>query len=1341
MVVNKFLYCVFVIILLHVTMTSYAQEVSYHNNSVVVKYIPAITNSKFVTSNSGDVYLYPEFESTILKENQFGQPLDQYLPVKFIVPSPDGFSSELLDLHYSPIRGYDIIPFDMNFDKLNDFSELSIEPTFYSSYQFPEKFYKLEYLGISSDHHLAQLQIHPYKYEDGILYMLDSITVKINFDYTKSGNTMIKSNAANAINYSQAVNWGIKPETTFKDEPRLMNGEIIKDLNLISSGSWLKVSVSEEGIYRIDANQVSASGVNVANIDVNTLKIFSKGGKELSELVSDALLNDMDEQAIQVVNKSDGKLDYIIFYGAPTVTFQKVGKKIQHYKNTYSKESYYLLTWGGRNGKRAEFPADISGEIVNRPKNYVHRVFVDEDLTNPYSPGAGRIWFGRTYFSNPFNPVLLHNLDKSGDIFYRFALAHKSDSPGVFNIFDNNEKLGTINLRSLPNYTMANRDFAELTMSASKIGNDNRSIISLQYTNPNLTGSIAYFDYFEIHYPRSFYAIDNELSFIADTNLRGISEFTINGFSGQTIYGFDVTTPSNPKIIRNTAVTGGIFKFVTDLSQGEYRKYYVSSKIKSPKVSPAELINLRGNKENADVIVLTHPDLMISAQEYKKYRESVSDLKIHIVRTDHIYNEFSCGMPDITALRDYIAYAWYNWEVKPQYLVLWGDGHYDMKNIASSKINYIPAHQSFDYYLSSFSEIHSAWSSDDFYGLIVGNDDLLDLSIGRITAENNEDGLAFVDKLKHYENNSSLDQWRSNLLLMADDGPTQGKNYEGTLHTDQSEILTMDVLNKYAQDMQYDKIYLVEYPTENIPNGRLKPKVNQDMLTKINTTGGLVLNWIGHGNPRVWGHEQILDRDVTIPQMTNLDKMFFLTAATCDFGRFDNPETKSGGEDMFLSRKGAAIAVFTSTRIVYSQLNANLLYKLYQFLFTRNQNTNRYNTLGDVVRQLKQDFTGVNDKKYFLLGDPTMKLLMPENQINIDKINGILLSENGDEPIIIPALSKITIEGRIFLPDGKSVDENFNGTVLVTLRDGDSEYQIVEEFMGIKRDKFYFTKLGPSLNRSSYKVENGKFTADFIIPKDISFSDNPGRLFVYAYSEEGEFAKGSYHNLRIDGYDPTSVHDITGPEIYLYLDSRDFIKGDVVTSNPKLIIDLFDESGINSTGIGIGHKIDAWIDDSPNSIDLTERFTTSLTDSRSGSIESFLFGLAPGKHTVKVRAWDVFNNFTIAETNFYISPNGDGSVGNVKFNYPNPFSEQTTIVLNHNMSPPFDVNMKIFSLTGVTLRDIKTSVNTYHTSEIVWDGKDNLGNLVSQGVYIVHIEVPNSSGGTTVARTKIVKIN
>ncbi len=1339
--IDKFRNIIFLLLGCLTTVVLHSQTVILDGNSAYVKYIPKLTTQKIITSSAGDVFLYPDYHSTVVNSLQEGEPFVQYLPVNFIVPGPDLFSAELIKYYYTEVNAYRIIPFDYEMMSQQNFSDIELSERYFE-YSFPERFFEMNYLGISTDHHLAQLRVYPYKIENGSLFMLDSIEIKVNFrPYYEQQGAPILNTVTTAVNLEQARFWGISTKSQTKDIPNLLENDIIRDLREVSSGNWLKISLNEEGIYRIDASQLSSSGANIASINPATIKLFGKGGRELSELVSDALNNDLDEQAIYVFTKPDGTLDYIVFYGAPTVGFEKFGSRIRHFKNNYTNETHYLLTWGGRNGKRAIFANDVNKEIINRPTNYVHRVLFDEDLLSPYVPPAGRIWFGRTFFSNPFNPIMLHNLDRTGTIFYRLGLAHNSDSGGNFNIFEGSEQIGTLNLRPISRYIFAIRGFGEYTLPANKIGNDNRSMINLKYNNPNLSSSIAYFDFFEIHYPRSFYAIDNELSFLADTNLNGVTEFTINGFSGQTIFGFEVSNPANPQAIKNTAVTGGMFKFVQELERGDYKKYYISAKVKSPKILPTELANLRGNKYNADVIVLTHPDLLASANEFKDYRESTSNLKIQIVLTNHVYNEFSCGAPDVAALRDYVAYAWHNWDVKPRYLVLWGDGHYDMKNLATSKTNHIPAHQSFVYYLESFDEIHSAWSSDDFYGLIVGNDDLLDISIGRITIESNEEGRTFLNKLKHYENNSSLDQWRTNIILLADDGPTQGKAYEGTLHTGQSEVLANDVINIYGKDMQYDKLYLVEYPTENIPNGRLKPKVNQDLLSKVNTTGGLLLNWVGHGNPRIWAHEQILERDVTIPQMTNYDKLFFLIAATCDFGRFDNPETRSGAEEMVLSRRGAAIASFSATRIVYSQFNAELAYQLYRLMLSRNSDNNEYYPLGDIIRLLKQDFTGVNDKKYFLLGDPTMKLLLPENRVHIDIINGINLNETANETIEIPALSEVTIQGRITYPDGITPKHDFNGTILITLRDGDIEYRITEYFLGIPRDQFYFRKLGPALNRSSYVVENGMFTANFIIPKDISFSPNRGRLFVYAYSNDGQFAKGSYHNLRIDGYDATSIEDRDGPKIDLYLDSRNFIAGDIVTSKPKLIVDLFDDSGINTTGLGIGHKIEAWIDNSPISIDLTNRFTTSLVDSRSGAAETFLFGLTPGRHTVRVRAWDVFNNFSVAETYFFISSAGDGSLANIKYNYPNPFSDDTKFIMNHNMPPPFEARLKVFSTDGVLVRDIKTSVNTYHTSEITWDGKDNLGNAVSQGVYIIQIEIPTENGDWTIVLSKAVKLN
>ncbi|HCN06110.1 MAG TPA: hypothetical protein DIS79_10870, partial [Bacteroidetes bacterium] len=212
-----------------------------------------------------------------------------------------------------------------------------------------------------------------------------------------------------------------------------------------------------------------------------------------------------------------------------------------------------------------------------------------------------------------------------------------------------------------------------------------------------------------------------------------------------------------------------------------------------------------------------------------------------------------------------------------------------------------------------------SYTSDDVFARTVGEDTAPDVAIGRITITSDAQGRNFIEKLRLYEHSASTDDWRTRLTTIADDGPkgTQGQS-DGDLHLAQSENLT---INHVSNEIQTRKIYLVEYPTENVARGRRKPAATQDLVSSVNTTGALFLNWVGHGNPRVWADEQILVRETTIGQFTNAEKPFFLTAATCDFARFDMTEVQSGAEELFLLPRGGAIAVFSSTRVVYSFSN------------------------------------------------------------------------------------------------------------------------------------------------------------------------------------------------------------------------------------------------------------------------------------------------------------------------------------------------------------------------------------------------------------------------------------
>lgn len=1300
--------------------------IKQNNSSIELRYISSyLGDSLFKQSNN--TLLLPKFKNAIT-ENSINNVYPKFSSsINIITPNSDGYKLTINSISTHKIENYNLA---QNPNYINEYKD--------NSSILNNDFYKITYLGISRNQHIAQLVVNPIKYNhlNKSIIIYDTINIRIDFDLSKVNfsSNINTFNSISAINFDMAKNWVSKNNDKKNVENSLQSED--RTIASLSNGEWAKITIEEEGIYKLDASDLQNAGIATNAVAAKTIKIFGKEGKALSELVSDGKNNKLDEQAIIVNTKIDGSIENIIFYGAATIGFEKRENTIKHYKNFYSDKNYYLITWGGTDGKRAKALENPQDEIKNKPNTYIERVFYDEDIVNPYTPGAGRDWFGRSFFSSPLPPTMLHDLDRNGTITYRIALAHKALEIGTFSIFENSNKIGELNLNSNSKYVHAERRIAKISIPASQINSDNRSILKFNYTNSQIS-AIGYFDFYELSYPRSFFAINNSIGFIADSSLDGVTEFIINGFNGD-IYGYDISDLKNPKLLQNNSTTGGIYTFISDINKNNFKRFYISSNIRKPKIERTEILGLRDRIDDAPIVIITHPDLYESAKKFKEYRQQTLGQKVEVYLTTNIYNEYACGVPDITAIRDFLIDAYNKWNVKPEYLVLWGDGHYDYKNIATKKTNYIPVYQTYEDDLISFDEIHKAYATDDYLALIDGDDLMVDLNFGRLTIDNPDLGFWILDKIKHYETNSSDDVWRTKLIFIADDGPAQDDDYEGARHTGQSENLQENFISKKNPDLQFDKIYLVEYPITYIGSGRRKPSVTEDMITRINTSGALLLNWIGHGNPRVWAHEQILERDITIPRMRNLDKLFFLTAATCDFGRFDDPEVRSGAEEMFVSKNGGAIGVFSATRVVYSDENARLSNAFYEQLLSRDPATMKFPSLGKTINAIKQRFVSTNDRKYFLIGDPTMTLLIPDYKIKLTSINDTEITKDNKQ-IELKALSKVKISGEILNPLTNILDDTYNGTIVVTLRDGDLHISMQEIFQNTPRSWFNFTKLGASLNKSSYNVINGKFEAEFIIPRDISFSDSNSRLFLYSVSNDGKYGTGSYHNLRISGFDENQVVDTIPPDINIFIDGRNFQSGDYVTSNPLLIVDLFDESGINTTGLGIGHKIEAWIDDSPISIDLTEKFTSSLSDSRRGVVEDILFGLSKGEHKIKVRAWDVFNNFNISEMKFVIPDSKDGSIITDLFNYPNPFNDGTNIVFRHNANPPFDVFIDIYTINGVLIRNIQDRVNTLHTSQIYFDGLDNFNNKIANGIYFFTVKL-NNENASSVGRGKLIII-
>ena len=756
------------------------------------------------------------------------------------------------------------------------------------------------------------------------------------------------------------------------------------------------------------------------------------------------------------------------------------------------------------------------------------------------------------------------------------------------------------------------------------------------------------------------------------------------------------------------------------MTPADRRRYYIGSPDDAKRVQSVQSTtygDLRGKDQSTDILVITHKDFQSAAEEYVRYRNEGGKFSATYVTTEEVYTEYSSGMLDPTAIRDYISDAYHRWSKAPRYVILIGDGTYDYRNIASTQQTYLPVYT--DGEVNSYSDLISTSVYDDYYVRVDGDDSRIDLAVGRFPVTALEQAEGVVEKIRKYERANAFGEWRRRVILAADDDIPL---LEGDGFVGQSEALQRDYLPHW---MEAEKIYLPEYPTVLSPT-RKKPGARQDLLQWFNR-GALIVNWVGHGNAKVWAHEDLLQKDEFIPQLTNDTAMPLVMAVTCNFGRFDNPEEVSGGEMFLITKNKGAAVVLATTRAVYIDDNDRLMRAYFSGLFKRDEITNGFLTLGDALLATKtRSGSDVrNDEKYLIFGDPSMHLNFPADSVAITAVSGV---DVGEDTAVVGALSLVTVEGELLSRTGQR-REDVNGTVIVALYDAD-KFKTMTEVERETTLTYYMTDLGGQLFRGPAIVENGRFTAQFRIPKDIAFdSSSTARLYAYAFSKSSD-AVGATCNIKVYGSDTAVISDGNGPDIHIFLDDRSFRSGDVVTQTPMLLVDLEDGSGINASGAGLGHRIEAWIGDDPNPIDLTEFYTTSATDYRFGTAERELLELPSGEYKVRVRAWDIFNNPSESTAFFRILEGGEEGELQVTevSNYPNPMGRETSFLFRHNQSQPLDVEIDIYTSGGRKIRHLEQRSVTDRFVRVSWDGHDSDGDRVGNGIYFYRLRVSVAGG-------------
>lgn len=1086
----------------------------------------------------------------------------------------------------------------------------------------------------------------------------------------------------------------------------------------LSSGRWYKVGASETGIYRLTYNDLTSLGIDVASINPKNIRIFHNGGGVLNELNAQPRFDDLMEIPIYVAGESDGNFgrdDYILFYARGPVTWKYDNQRqaYVHVPNAYDDYSYAFITVDLGEGLRLQTISAPSGSADANVSEFLDYQCYDDDRYNIINGGKtfyGDIIDGNGSLTKEFS-FPNAKMNRNGSVAVR--LAGRNFQPASFKVYVNDVLLETLNISNTSagsQHAFANEVSGE--MSFPLIGNTVK--VMLSHVGVSGTTSIGYVDDVEVNAWRSMVFSGPEMLFRnpeASSSER-LYNYQLSGATSSTQV-WNVTDSIHPVKVSGQ-LSGSVFSFkVNGNAKNEFIAFDGTSYHSPALMGEVENQNLHADK-GYDYLMIVHPDFLEQAERLKAIHATVDpDLKVKIVTPEQIYNEFSCGAVDVSAIRDYCRYLYR--DSRPlRYLLLFGDASYDYKN-RNGVVTFVPTYEQ-----TPATDIRSTFVTDDYYSFMDDNEGALkgsvpDIGIGRFPVSTVEQANQMVDKVENYlaMNESTMQPWRNVITFMCDDA-------ESNQFFSHSEGFAQQIMNTGGQNMVVDKIYLDAYQQENTPSGQVAPEVNMALNNRIEK-GTLVLNYVGHGGEVQLSTERILQR-ADVNSWRNGPKYPLMITGTCEFSRYDDHNRTSLGEYAFLNQYGGMIAMFTTSRVTTGPNNQAFISSVYDHLFEIVDGERL--RLGDVFRMAKP-LGRLAERAYVFFGDPALRLPLPKWTVETTRINDTL-----------KALQPATIEGVVKDLNG-NVASTFNGIVHVSVYDKETTYTTHGD-EGVTPQEFNLRH--SVLFNGKAEVVNGRFSIDFIVPRDISYSYGKGMVSYYATDYQND-AIGVCENFIIGGFYEDAVLDEDPPMVSLYIDDERFVSGGITGDSPTLIAYVEDASGINTTGAGIGHDIVATlIGPSNESYVLNDYFVADLGYQGKGTINYRMQNLKEGDYVLNLKVWDVFNNSGTASIAFRVA-NSEMMVLEDPACSPNPFTDETYFSFSHNqIGNNMDVQIRIYDIMGRLVAVLNEQVpgTSARTNPIRWNGCSNFGGRLHAGLYVYTIIATNDQGETATITSKLL---
>ncbi|KNB61411.1 type IX secretion system sortase PorU [Chryseobacterium sp. Hurlbut01] len=1120
-------------------------------------------------------------------------------------------------------------------------------------------------------------------------------------------------------------------------------------VNPLATGGFYKIKVDKSGIFKITAQFLRDNGINPSNINPKNFRIYGNGGIMLPEHNLDVKYSALQENSIQVVGEDDGvwnDADYALFYaqGPNGYNLYNNGngngfkrretrfERSENVKNIYEDFSYYYINFDKGVGKRVQ-NIDLNLPATAPITRYDDYQVINNDQKNLIK--VGRTWVEDAPFTTDKTVTFtLKSPIQGGDNIKYTTQVIGFRSQGNSIGFD----INTQNPSSQSS-SSADLDFRPFVYSGT-VSNLSGSQISINYkpsitTNPN---GLFYIDFIEVQYKEDLKFNGSQMNF-RDFSLQSGTN-TNYGFSISNTTAmeqvWDVTDITNANRRINKATGTGSFNFAYTTSDLNFNNEFVA--FRSDAAYTPQFVERINNQnlsalQNIDYLIIAPPEMMSQAQRLANYHQTKNNYTVEIVDPAKIYNEFGSGSRDLTAIRDFVTKL--NTPLGSlKYVFILGDASYDYKNRISNNSNVVSSYQS-----ESSSDFISSFVTDDYIvmtkpqttNFITNN--LPDLPVGRIPAANATEAANMMDKTLAYYNSLSgqstpFGEWRMKLDFVVDDDNDGGIPFHTIMNNTLGsifEIPSSPILKEY----NIRKLYLDAFQAQSTAGGQRYPQVNQAISNDMGNS--LYLFYFGHGGINSWSQERVFTVN-EVQNANNFSPVYsrfpFVSTITCEFTLWDEPGTSSAGEQLMKLKQGGAAAMITSSRAIGVG---------YGVIFT-----DEYSK--DIFKMVNDDFISLGDShliakkargadsnhlKVNFLGDPAMKLSRPKRLLVIDAVETPV-------PGLIRGLDFVKIKGHINNANG-TPNTTFNGRVVINIFDKKLNKTTLNNDGGLT-PVLNYTEEGSAIVKASGTAVNGVFTVEFYVPKDINYAVGEGRLLGYADNK----AIDVFNNqaVQVGDINPNGINDNEPPKVKLYMNNTNFANGGITDQNPMLLACVTDDTGINSTGSGIGHDITVYLDGQIiNTIVLNDFYASGegngclnpgLADYQKGNVSYPFRNLAVGQHQLTFKVWDINNNSTTETLNFEVKDEADQHlIINRPLNWPNPFTNKTYIHFEHNCDDILDVNVQIYTITGKLVRTLSQPVvaepflQGFRTPRqaIEWDGKDDFGDTVAKGTYIFKI--------------------